>query len=131
MSFASVCIIVACLIIMGSFSLLAINVGSIIDTLESQNQILAYIDDNLSDDDARDMKGTLESVPNVESVYFIDKSTALENFKDQFDNTPMLEDLEPSVLRHRYVVYIEDISLIVYLVRYLHSSALIARIKLR
>ena len=112
MSFASVCIIVACLIIMGSFSLLAINVGSIINTMESENQMLAYIDDSMSDSAARDLASTLENLPNVESVYFIDRETALENFKDQFDSTELLEDLETSVLRHRYVVYIEDISLL-------------------
>lgn len=40
MSFASVTIIVACLIIMGSFSLLAVNVDQMIRKLETQNEML-------------------------------------------------------------------------------------------
>ena len=43
MSFASVCIIIACLLIMGSFSLVALNVNNIIEVLESDNQVIAYV----------------------------------------------------------------------------------------
>lgn len=111
MSFVSVCIIIACLLIMGSFTLLALNVDSIIDALESENQVLAYVDDGLSDEEATALESKLESVPNVDSAYFVSRETALESFKDQYDDTALLEDLEASVLRHRYVVYLEDIAL--------------------
>jgi cell division transport system permease protein len=47
MSFASVSIIVACLIIMGSFSLLAVNIDAIITNLEQQNEVLAFVDEEL------------------------------------------------------------------------------------
>ena len=39
MSFASVTIIMACLIIMGSFSLLIVNINNIIDDLENENEV--------------------------------------------------------------------------------------------
>ena len=39
MSFAAVCMIVACLLIMGSFALLSVNIYAIIEDLEQQNQI--------------------------------------------------------------------------------------------
>ena len=41
MSFASVTIIIACLIVMGSFTLLDINVNQIVEDIGNQNQILA------------------------------------------------------------------------------------------
>ena len=53
MSFASICIIVACLLIMGTFTLLSLNIDNMINTMESENQILAYIDESLSEDEAR------------------------------------------------------------------------------
>lgn len=65
MSFASICVIIACLIIMGSFALLALNVNSIIKTLESENQILAYVDENLSESEARALQSQIEQVANV------------------------------------------------------------------
>ena len=44
MSFASVTIIMACLIIMGSVTLLAINIDELIHGLENQNEIVAFVE---------------------------------------------------------------------------------------
>lgn len=52
MSFASVTIIIACLIVMGSFTLLDVNINNIIDEIGNQNQILAYVDESMSAQDA-------------------------------------------------------------------------------
>ena len=38
MSFAAVCMTVACLLIMGSFSLIAVNAGNILQDLEDENE---------------------------------------------------------------------------------------------
>jgi len=111
MSFASVTIIVACLIIMGSFSLLAVNVDSIISTLEQENEILAFVDETLSDTETMDIKARLEALPNVSSVQFISRDDAWNNFVAQYDDESMFSDLDGSVLRHRYVIYLEDLSL--------------------
>ena len=48
MSFASITIIVACLIVIGSFTLLALNIDSLVDSLGEENQIIAYVDETLS-----------------------------------------------------------------------------------
>ena len=79
MSVASVCIIVACLLIMGSFTMLALNVRSIINTLESENQILAYVDESLSEEEARAREPEIERIPNVHAASFIsrDESTSV------------------------------------------------------
>lgn len=110
MSFASVCIIVACLIIMGSFTLLALNVGNIIKTLESENQIVAFVDESLSESDARDLEPEIESVANVASVEFISRDEAMDGFTEQYDSD-LFEGLESDVLRHRYIIFMDDISL--------------------
>ena len=109
MSFASVCVIIACLLIMGTFSLLALNVNNIISTLESQNQILAYVDDSLTDTEARNLEGRLLNVVNVDRVEFISREEAMEDFVDKYDES-LFEGLDASVLRHRYVIYMDDIA---------------------
>jgi len=53
MSFASITIIIACLLIMGSFSLLTLNIDANIDRLQNQNEVIAYVDETLSEDEAR------------------------------------------------------------------------------
>ncbi len=111
MSFASVCIIVACLIIMGSFSLLALNVDSIIDTLENENQIVVFIDEKYSQEESKALEGEITRVANVSKVEFITREQAFESFKDTYDDSTLLTDLDSSVLRDRFVVYMDDISL--------------------
>jgi cell division transport system permease protein len=111
MSFASVCIIVACLLIMGSFSLLALNVDGIIDTMESQNQILAYVDENLSEADARALETRIEAIDNVNSAQFVSRDEAMQSFVDSYENSSLFDGLDSSVFRHRFVIYVDDISL--------------------
>ncbi len=113
MSFASVCIIIACLLIMGSFTLLALNVDGIIKTMESQNVILVYMNETLSEEEARAAGSLLEAVENVESAVFISRDQAMTDFIGTFDdeNATILEGLDSSFLRHRFQVFIKDIAL--------------------
>lgn len=110
-SFASVTVIAACLIIMGSFALVAVNVDSVINEMEKDSQILAFVDDSLSQDDAHLMEGAIRSLNNVREVQFIDRQQAFENYKQNYEDQSIFEDLDASVLRNRYVVYLSDITL--------------------
>ena len=111
MSFASVTIIVACLIIMGTFSLLAVNVNSIIEDLEAQNEILAFVDDSLSEDEARQIQLRIDAIENVKSAEFVTRDEAMESFISDYDDEALFDNLDSSVLRHRYVIFLHDISL--------------------
>jgi cell division transport system permease protein len=111
MSFASVTIIVACLIIMGSFSLLAVNVDSMIHKLETQNEMLAFVKEDYTEAQAKALQPKLEAVNNVSKVEFITRDQAMENFKKDYKNSSLFEGIDSSVFRDRYVVYLKDISL--------------------
>lgn len=111
MSFASVTIIVACLIIMGSFSLLAFNIDAMITDLEQDNEILAFVDDSLSDEEAMAIQTRLEAVSNVSSVRFVSRQEAFEDFKAEYDDESKFADLPDTTLRHRYVIHLEDLAL--------------------
>ena len=62
MSFAAVCMIVACLSIMGSFSLLAINAENMLSKAEDENEFLAYIDENYTDAQISVLKSKVEGL---------------------------------------------------------------------
>ncbi len=111
MSFASVTIIVACLIIMGSFSLLSFNIDAMISEMERDNEILAFVDDELSDEEAMAIQTRLEAVGNVSSVSFVSREEAFENFKAEYDDADRFSDLPDTTLRHRYVIHLEDLAL--------------------
>lgn len=112
MSFAAVCMIVACLIIMGSFTLLAVNLDNTLGDLESENEMLVYIDDTLTQDQARALQPTLARVDNVSQLTFVTKEEALADFKAKHgDTTSVLNDLPDEALRDRYRVHVVDIEL--------------------
>ncbi len=115
MSFASVTIIMACLIIMGSFALVSVNIDALIDDLEDENELVAFVDDenpNYADEEsARTLQTALEAVPNVASAEFVSRAEAMENYYKSYNGTVSREGIDETVFRHRYIVHIEDIAL--------------------
>ena len=53
MSFAAVCVTVACLLIVGSFSSLMYNVNLMVEDLNKTNELLVYINSELPDAEAK------------------------------------------------------------------------------
>ena len=84
MSFAAIGITVACLLIMGTFTLVAVNANQLLRDLEQENEILAYVDDSYDETQARALQKKLQSIPNVASAAFISKEEAMEEFKAQY-----------------------------------------------
>ena len=110
MSFAAVCMIVACLNIMGSFTLLAVNLDSMLGDLESENEMVAYIDDSLTQEQARALQSTLAAVDNVSQLTFVAKEAALEDFKSKRQEiADVLNDLPNDAFQDRYRVHVVDI----------------------
>ena len=94
MSFATVTITMACLIIMGSFGLLVVNINEMLADLESENEVVAFIDENL----------------NVAGAEFMSRAEAMENFQEDYD-PELFDSLDESAFRHRYIIHLTDISL--------------------
>ena len=110
MSFATVTITMACLIIMGSFGLLVVNINEMIADLESENEVVAFIDENLTEEEARAIESLIEAVPNVADAQFMSRAEAMENFQEDYD-PELFDSLDESVFRHRYIIQLTDISL--------------------
>ena len=53
MSFAAVGVTVACLLIMGTFSLVAYNANINLQDLQKENAVVAFVDESLTDDEQR------------------------------------------------------------------------------
>ena len=110
-SLATVCIILACLLIMGTFTSVALNVNYILDGLEDQVELLAFVDDSIPEEEARAMELAIRSVKNVADAVFVSRAEALDSYLAQLEHSTLFDDLEPSVLRDRYVIYLEDIGI--------------------
>ncbi len=111
MSFASVTIIMACLIIMGSVSLLSLNIDALIKDLENQNEVVAYVDEKISDDaQIRAIGDAIRTIGNVQSAEFVSRGEAMDKFMSNYDSD-LMEGIDETVFRHRFVIHLTDISL--------------------
>ena len=108
MSFAAVVVTVACLVIVGSFSLLTYNVSIMVEDLNQTNEILVYVDETLSDADARSIGTKINMLDNVLQATFVSREEALQNFIEDHENDPAFSGITASDLRHRFVVVLED-----------------------
>ena len=113
MSFAAVCVTVACLLIVGSFSILVYNVNIMVEDLNQTNEILAYVDETLSEADAKSVGTKINMIDNVLRSDFIPREKALEEFiEDHQDEEESFNGLDATDLRLRFRIVLEDNSLI-------------------
>lgn len=110
MSFAAVGITVACLLIMGTFTLVAVNANEQLKGLEQDYEILAYVDDSYTREQAQGLQSKLEKVPNVSSVTFISKEEATAAFSEAYADEQYLQDLDPEIFEDRYTIRLHDLS---------------------
>ena len=109
MSFAAIGITVACLLIMGTFTLVAVNANEMLREMEEQNQVLAFVDETYSEDDARALETALLSVENVQSVTFISNSEAAEAFRNRYEGDELFQGIPDDNFRHRFAIDLKDI----------------------
>ena len=108
MSFAAVCVTVACLLIVGSFSILVYNVNLMVEDLNKTNEILVYIDENLSDAEAKSVETKIRKLDNVHEAKFRSREEALKSFVADHDGDESLAGVRAEDLRHRVVVVLEN-----------------------
>ncbi len=108
MSFAAVCVTIACLVIVGSFSILAYNLDVMVEDLNRTSEILVYVDSDLPDAEARSIGTKINQLDNVLQATFVSREEALEDFIADHDGDSAFSGVQASDLRHRYIVTLED-----------------------
>lgn len=108
MSFASVCVTVACMIIVGSFSILMYNLNIMVEDLNQTNEVVCYIDSSYNEANAKTVQSKINMIDNVFQANFVSREEALENFVEDHDNDAAFQGVDPADLRHRVVVILED-----------------------
>ncbi|MDR2606298.1 MAG: permease-like cell division protein FtsX [Oscillospiraceae bacterium] len=112
MSFASVFVIAACLLITGSFALLSLNINNIIGNLENQYEIVAFVNEELSDEEARALQPRIEAIDGVQAAEFTSRKQAYEDYVATYGDTlrSLFDEVNPDVFRDRYAITLVDIS---------------------
>ncbi len=108
MSFAAVCVTVACLLIVGSFSILLYNVNLMVEDLNKTNELLVYIDSELPDAEAKSIGTKINLIENVLLAKYVSREEALEAFVEDMGGSSAFGGVVAEDLRHRFVVTLED-----------------------
>lgn len=112
MTFASIGVLTACLIITGIASLLSINVNRAIDFLGNQNEIVVYLND-ISPEETTALQDTIAAIPNVQSIVYVSKENALEQMKVWMEDLGYLLDGYSTIFPANFRVTVSDLSLLV------------------
>lgn len=113
MTLASVGIVIASLVLFGTFVLLGMNLNYIGEQIKEQCEINVYLSRDMSRDDVRKIGSELAKIKYVKEAQLYTKEERFNNFKDssyeeQADVIDMLEQDNP--LRDSYILVLEDVS---------------------
>ena len=111
MSFAAVSVIVVCLIITGTTALISYYINLNIVKLQNESEIIVYIEDTYTTEEARDMEDTILQVDNVATAEFEDKNQALEEYREELgDQADLLDgfDENNNPLRDAFHITMKD-----------------------
>ena len=129
MSFAAVGVTVACLLIMGTFSLVAYNANINLQDLQKENAVVAFVDESLTDEEAQGLQSQLSGISGVADCTFVSRQEARDEYVAQYNEDDLYSDLDPSIFRHRYVMHLTDLNRMGQVVQSLESVEGIAKVR--
>ena len=92
-------------------TLIAYNIDLSIVDLQQSNEIVVWIDENLTTREAKDLQPQFEKIENTATVEFEDRDVALEKYREELgEDASILEDYNSSnnPLRNSYILTLKD-----------------------
>ena len=86
MSFASFCIILVSLLMVGMSVLTTINLNRIIDGIEEQSEAAVTIKDDITEEQRNELMDKIKGLPNVATVTFYSKDEAWQSMKEDMSD---------------------------------------------
>lgn len=114
MAFASFCVMLVSLLLVGMSVLLYMNLNSMIGGVEDKNEVIVYMDEDTSDEELAEFQTQLEQIDNIGSISFYSKEQAFEDLKENMTDYEMLFDSleDDNPLIDSFRLRVEDISVI-------------------
>ena len=112
MSLASITVLMACLVIIGLGSMIYFNINALLDNIESQNVVMVYVQDGVSDEDTTKMGNEIKVMNNIEDCIFVPKEDAFAaQLESMGDDAVLLEGLDENPLPDAYKVVVKDLTM--------------------
>ena len=90
MAFATFCVLLISLLLVGIAGLFYINLNSMIKGLGSQNEIVVIMNKGTTDEENSAAEEAIRSIPNVATITFVSKEEALERQKASLPNAEVI-----------------------------------------
>ncbi len=112
MTLASIFTVMASLLVLGVFMVLSLNLNSIVGDLQGDYEIIAVVDDKISDDGLSAVCKDIEAIENVNDAALSAKDERMENLKENFGNNADLLDRykDDNPLRNWYKITLADLT---------------------
>ena len=112
LSLATIVVLISCLIIVGSGSLIFLNINAVLDLIEGQNVVMVYVNDDADDYMTQTLGVQLQAHTNVLEVEFVPREEAFVRQLEAYgDKASLLEGLSPDILPDAYKVTVKDLEL--------------------
>ena len=109
MSMATILSITTILIIIGMFLLISINSSLFLKNIESQLEIVAYLEDKTSEVELNNLKGNIASIDGIKEVKYVSKEEAYQRLlKDLGEQKDILSAIEVNPLPASFEIQIKD-----------------------
>ncbi|MDO4271256.1 MAG: permease-like cell division protein FtsX [Eubacteriales bacterium] len=111
MSIAAVIIIIACLLLTGTVTLIAYNIDLSITDLQKSNEIVAFVDENLTTREAKALGTEFNRIDNIASINFEDRNQALEEYRLELGEDAAILDgftSDNNPLRNSFIFTLKD-----------------------
>ncbi len=92
MAFASFCVLLVSLLLVGVATLFYMNISSMVGGIEDKNEIIVYLNEDTNEEQISVLKGQLSQIDNIADVNFYSKEESFEDLKASMDDYEMLFD---------------------------------------
>lgn len=113
MAFASFCVLLVSLLLVGLSILFYININSIIGGIENKNEVIVFLDENITPAQTMETEVLLKQIDKIDEVRFYSKDDAFEDMKKSMSEYEELFDSlgDDNPLVDSFRIKIKDISL--------------------
>ena len=112
MSFASFCILMVSLLLVGFSVLFTANINRFIGGIENKNEVIVYLNDDTTDEAITSMGDSLKKIDNISDVLFYSKEQAFDDYKAKMENAEEIFKSigDESPLPDAYKIRVDDVS---------------------
>ncbi len=110
MSFSSVSVLTACLLLIGVSVMILVNIQNLVKDVENQNVVVAFVKEGISDEEIAKVGTDLSAIPDVTAVEFVSKEAGYEEQLREFGvDENLFDDVIDNPLPHSYRVSVSNL----------------------